>query len=124
MRFKGGGKQYPLSLGVIERTREGLLGKNFGWGLEKLGWRRCFRSLRVMVSCTLIELFRQLSVLLDLDQLEDFCEELKKWSLNRESLSTYIITRIVIYFVRFFPNQFRVLHILVNRNFYNYLIIG
>lgn len=75
-----------------------------------------------MVSCTLIELFRQLSVLLDLDQLEDFCEELKKWSLNRESLSTYII--IVIYFVRLFPNQFRVLHVLVNRNFYNYLIIG
>lgn len=37
MRFKGGGKQYPLSLGVIERTREGLLGKNFSWGVGEAG---------------------------------------------------------------------------------------
>lgn len=35
MRFKGGGKQYPLSLGVIERTR--IVGKKFRLGVGEAG---------------------------------------------------------------------------------------
>lgn len=84
---RGGGKQYPLSLGVIERRGRRIVGKrNFGWrGLEKLGWRKVlsfFKGDLVLVSIKCFFGFRLI-------------RGLKKRSLNRERLFRFKYNNII-----------------------------